>query len=111
MAELLGTTRSRGLSGQLWTGRSGTTHRLMPLQLDRFVLDAGLTVLARGTHVLWVGSMHEVVDDPSSRARFRLALASADRAFAVDQRIDSGERGGMIFDLEGAAPLVSLSAA
>ena len=101
----------RSLGGQTWLGRSGAAHRLLPLPLDRFMLGAGLTVLARGTHVLWVGSMAEVVDDPSSRARFRLALASADRAFGLGRDVEATERGEIIFDLEGAAPLASLSAA
>jgi hypothetical protein len=103
--------QARSLSGQIWLGRSGTVHRLLPLPLDRFMLDAGLTILAQGTHVLWVGSMAEVVDDPSSRARFRLALASADRVFGLGRAVDATERGEIIFDLEGAAPLASLSAA
>lgn len=96
-------------SGQLWLGRSGAAHLLAPLSLDRFMLDAGLTILARGGNVLWVGSMREIVDDPMSRARFRLALASADRVFALDRVIDATEHGELIWDLEGAAPISAAS--
>ncbi len=111
MVDELAFRQGRGLGDQMWTGRSGLAHRLLPLHLGRFMLDAGLTVLARGSNVLWVGSMTEVVEDAGSRARFRLALASADRAFALDRAVDASERGWLIFDLEGATPTMVLSAA
>jgi len=52
-----------------------------------------------------------VIHDTASRARFRLALAAADRAFAVDAGEDELSRMTVVWDLEGAEPVTGLSAA
>ncbi len=54
---------------------------------------------------MWVGSAHDVINDAASRARFRLALEAADRAFAVDADDDDLSRMTMVWDLEGAEPV------
>ncbi|GHA26024.1 hypothetical protein GCM10007989_22170 [Devosia pacifica] len=63
-----------------------------------------LYVIAKGAHVLWVGSSEELVVDPQSRARFRLALDCADRAYRVCDCGSESARLSTIWDLEGAEP-------
>jgi hypothetical protein len=95
-----------------WRGRSGRFYALTPERLDAFGLATdGLYLLALGGNVLWVGSARDVIDDAQSRSRFRLALDCADRAFAVDVSADDITRMTMVWDLEGAEPVTSLSAA
>ena len=80
--------------------------------LDHFAMsDVELYVLAKGSHVLWVGSTGELVGDPMSRSRFRLAFDCADRVFRVLSPGAAAERLSTIWDLEGAAPLASARAA
>jgi hypothetical protein len=68
-------------------------------------------MLACGTVPIWVGSAHDVINDAPSRARFRLALEAADRAFLVDVDDDELSRMTTVWDLEGAEPVTGLSAA
>jgi hypothetical protein len=60
---------------------------------------------------MWVGSADDVIHDAQSRSRFRLALETADRAFAVDASEDELSRLTTVWDLEGAEPVTGLSAA
>jgi hypothetical protein len=95
-----------------WRGRSGRFYALTPERLDSFALTtSGLYLLARGTVPVWVGSADDVINDAPSRARFRLALEAADRAFLVDVEEDEVGRMTTIWDLEGAEPVTGLSAA
>mgnify|MGYP001095829930 CR=1 FL=1 len=95
-----------------WLGRSGRFYALSAEPLDSFSLRPGeLYLIARGALVLWVGSSADVVDDPQSRARFRLAIATADRVFHVEAGEDDVERMTIVWDLEGAAPVSGLHAA
>lgn len=95
-----------------WRGRSGKFYALTPERLDSFSLSLdGLHMLARGTLPLWVGSAEDVINDAQSRARFRLALAAADRAFYVGAGEDDLSRMTLVWDLEGAEPVTGLSAA
>jgi hypothetical protein len=95
-----------------WRGRSGRFYALTPERLDDFMLEGNeLYLIARGTLVLWVGSSDDIISDPQSRARFRLALAAADRVFHVEAGEDDIERMTVIWDLEGATPVTTLSAA
>lgn len=95
-----------------WRGRSGRFYALTSERLDSFELTGnGLHMLARGTVPMWVGSEHDVINDAASRARFRLALAAADRAFLVDADEDDLSRMTVVWDLEGAEPVSGLSAA
>jgi hypothetical protein len=95
-----------------WRGRSGRYYALAPESLDRFALaDGDLYLVALGTNVLWVGSAADVIDDYQSRSRFRLALDCADRVYRIDEDAEDGERHTMVWDLEGAEPVTSLSAA
>ena len=95
-----------------WRGRSGRFYALTPERLESFMLTAGgLFMLARGTMPMWVGSADDVVHDAASRSRFRLALETADRAFAVEAGDDDLSRMTTVWDLEGAEPVSGLSAA
>ena len=95
-----------------WRGRSGRFYALISERLDSFdLIGSGLHMLARGTVPMWVGSAHDVIHDAASRARFRLALEAADRAFAVATEGDELSRMTVVWDLEGAEPVTGLSAA
>ena len=95
-----------------WRGRSGQFYALTPERLDSFALTTScIYLLARGTVPVWVGSADDVINDAPSRARFRLALEAADRAFLVDVEADEASRLTTVWDLEGAEPVAGLSAA
>ena len=86
-----------------WQGRSGRLYGLESENLADFAMDeTGLFLLAKGRNVLWVGATEDLVADPLSRARFRLAMSCADRVFRLAAQ--PGERLTTIYDLEGAAP-------
>ena len=95
-----------------WQGRSGRHYDLVSEHLDRFIMDEGfLYLLAKGTHILWVGSVQDLVADALSRTRFRLALDCADRAYHLGSEADQAERFSIIWDLEGAEPVAGALAA
>lgn len=95
-----------------WQGRSGRAYDLISENLAQFAMgDAELYVLAKGSHVIWVGSTGELVLDPMSRTRFRLALDCADRVFKVLTPSAAAERLSTIWDLEGAEPVTGAQAA
>ena len=95
-----------------WLGRSGRAYGLVSENLERFAMaDAELYLIAKGSHVLWVGSTGELVADPMSRTRFRLALDCADRVFRLTSPGAIAERLTTIWDLEGAEPAQGMQAA
>lgn len=95
-----------------WRGRSGRFYALTPLRLHDFALrDDELYLVALGNLVMWAGSAEDIVKDSGSRARFRLALDCADRAFLVGVNGDEVERMTTIWDLEGAEPVTGVAAA
>ena len=95
-----------------WRGRSGRSYSLLAERMDVFSLTPGaLYLVAKGSIVLWVGSAEDVISDQQSRARFRLALAAADRAFLVEGAESEEKRLATVWDLEGAEPEAGLSAA
>lgn len=95
-----------------WRGRSGRAYALAGESLERFALQGdALYLIAKGSLVLWVGSSEDLVADPMSRTRFRLALDCADRIYRVDETEDEATRLATIWDLEGAEPAAELSAA
>lgn len=95
-----------------WQGRSGQSYGLVSESLDRFALtDNDLYMIAKGSHVLWVGSTNELVSDPMSRTRFRLALDCADRVFRLLSPGAATERLSTIWDLEGGEPAQGIQAA
>lgn len=95
-----------------WRGRSGRLYALSPERLEAFALrDNDLFLVARGQLPLWAGCADDVIHDADSRARFRLALGCADRVFHVDAGGDDVERLTAVWDLEGAEPVLGLSAA
>ncbi|UYN98442.1 MAG: hypothetical protein KIT02_10775 [Devosia sp.] len=88
-----------------WIGRSGRSFSLAGEVFTSFGMETGgLYLVAKGSNVLWVGSTDDLVADPVSRTRFRLALSCGDRAFRVDGVDLAGDRLATIWDLEGAAP-------
>ena len=73
-----------------WRGRSGRYYALAPRRLEDFCFSGDeLFLIALGPMVLWVGAAADLVADPVSRARFRLAMDCADRVFQVDARADA----------------------
>jgi hypothetical protein len=95
-----------------WQGRSGRSYGLVGESLEQFAMaERELYLIVKGSHVLWVGSTSELVGDPLSRSRFRLALDCADRVFRLATPGAEAERLSTIFDLEGAAPEQDRSAA
>ncbi|MGN6490175.1 MAG: hypothetical protein ACTHLT_20440 [Devosia sp.] len=95
-----------------WRGRSGRFYALAPERLDAFSFAGDeLHLIALGPMVLWVGAAADLVSDPVSRARFRLAMDCADRVFQVETSPDEVERLTVIWDLEAAEPAIGLSAA
>ena len=95
-----------------WQGRSGRSYGLVSENLEHFAMgDAELYLIAKGSHVLWVGSLGELVGDPMSRTRFRLAMDCADRVFRLEGSGAEGNRLSTIWDLEGAEPQLGAQAA
>ena len=95
-----------------WLGRSGRAYGLVSESLERFAMaDADLYLITKGNHVLWVGSTGELVGDPMSRTRFRLALDCADRVFRLLSPGATTDRLTTIWDLEGAEPAQGAQAA
>ena len=91
-----------------WLGRSG----LVSENLERFAMtETDLYLIAKGNHVLWVGSTGELVGDPVSRSRFRLALDCATSVFRLLTPGAATERLTTIWDLEGAEPAQGMQAA
>ncbi|ODT80087.1 MAG: hypothetical protein ABS76_18060 [Pelagibacterium sp. SCN 64-44] len=85
-----------------WQGRSGRHYLLSGENLDSFVMrEADLYLIAKGNHVLWAGSSADLVADPASRARFRLALDCATQVLRLDAPSD---RLAAAWDLEDAIP-------
>ncbi len=85
-----------------WQGHSGREYGLRPRPLDDFAMEeAELYLIAKGSHVLWVGSTQDLVADPMSRTRFRLALDCATNVFSIAA---PENRLAAIWDLEQAAP-------
>ncbi|WP_375452430.1 hypothetical protein [uncultured Devosia sp.] len=95
-----------------WTGRSGRTYGLIGENLEHFAMTpSDLYLIAKGSHPLWVGSSADLVGDPLSRSRFRLALDCADRVFRLLTPGAESDHLRTIWDLEGAEPMQALSAA
>jgi hypothetical protein len=86
-----------------WLGRSGHRYELLAEDLEHFAMGQGdLYVIAKGGLPLWVGSTDELVADPMSRTRFRLALDCATQVLRMPAPAD---RHAAIWDLEDATPL------
>lgn len=108
-SELMGEASGRPA---MWLGRSGRAYELTGESLVDFVMAVDtLYLIAKGRNVLWVGSTNELVGDPSSRSRFRLALGCADRIFRVGGEGDDTVRLSTIWDLEGGSPEYERTAA
>ncbi|MBD8067078.1 hypothetical protein IC608_16530 [Devosia sp. PTR5] len=94
-----------------WLGCSGQVYDLCPESLEAFAMNEdALYLLAKGRNGLWVGSTADLVADPLSRARFRLAMTCADKVFRIGSAAGSGERLSVIHDLEAGEPASELRA-
>lgn len=104
-----GQVRSAAMQGPSvshWLGQSGRSYVLTAQSLDHFAMtDMDLTVMTKGHHVLWVGSSQDLVADPMSRVRFRLALEGATHVYRLDAPAD---RLFTLFDLQQAIPAPDL---
>jgi hypothetical protein len=99
--------RVRASAGRLvhWIGRSGRSYPLLTENVETFSLGEGdIHLLAKGSHVLWVGSAGDLVADAMSRTRFRLAL---DCATHVLRLAAGADRHGVVWDLEDAVPAIA----
>ena len=95
-----------------WRGRSGRYYALEALRLDDFSFTRDeLYLIALGNHVLWAGGSADLIEDAVSRARFRLAMDCADRAFEVEGVDDPAVRLATLWDLENAEAAPGRSAA
>jgi hypothetical protein len=95
-----------------WVGQSGRCYGLVGESLDRFAMtEHDVYLIAKGGNALWVGSTSDLVGDPASRSRFRLAINCADQVFRVLTPGAESERLSTIWDLESAEPLQARSAA
>ena len=96
----------------VWHGLSGRAYELRPLPFDTFMLAPARNYLvAIGSHVLWTGSGGDLVFSAESRARFRLAMDCADRAYEVVGVNDPETRMTTLWDLENASMDAGRSAA
>jgi hypothetical protein len=92
-----------------WQGRSGRRYELTSDSLADFAMrETDLYVIAKGGLPLWVGSTDELVADPMSRARCRLALDCATEVLHMSA--PQQDRLAAIWDLEGAAPVLDVTA-
>lgn len=91
-----------GANAIVWQGRSGRLYAGMRQNLDQFVLtDGDFHLLLAGAIVLWVGSSADLVTDPASRLRFRLALEKASGVIRLPDPGDDSARLSILVDLEG----------
>jgi hypothetical protein len=88
-----------------WKGMSGETYRLEIQNLRTFILKgADIYLITLNDTVLWVGCGLDLVAEPSSRLRFRKALARADGVFRLARPEADEKRLTIMADLEGAVP-------
>jgi hypothetical protein len=91
-----------------WRGQSGRLYALHAESLETFAMaEADLYVIAKGSHILWVGSTQDLVAEPMSRTRFRLALDCATQVLRLKSPED---RLAAVWDLEQAVPTPALLA-
>jgi hypothetical protein len=87
----------------LWEGRSGRRYGLVTEPLESFSMrETDVYVIAKGSLALWAGSTDDLVADPASRNRFRLALDCATQVLRLAAPED---RAAARWDLEGAMPV------
>jgi hypothetical protein len=99
-----------------WAGHSGRHYLLAAVPLAQLSLaDGSIYLLARRTsaneHALWVGAADNLIDDPASRALFRIALGKADHAYRLPAPADDLERSTALWELDGASRQLKRSAA
>lgn len=85
-----------------WRGRSGRTYDMVSERLDDFVLkDHDLYLIAEGGRACWIGTAGDLIEDQSSRARFRAAVKTASAVLRLPHLPDAVERMATAWDMEG----------
>jgi hypothetical protein len=96
----------------VWRGRSGRCYTLLPERDENFILaEENLYLLAKGDDVSWVGTAGDLIDDHTSRQRFRRAVAEASAVFRMAGPRDLLTRMTIAWDLEAGERMSELSAA
>lgn len=85
-----------------WRGRSGHSYAMVEERMDSFSLtDNALFVLVADNIPCWVGTATDVIEDSSSRARFRAALKACSSVFKLDvSLLDDVKRVATAWDVE-----------
>jgi hypothetical protein len=84
-----------------WMGCSGRAYAFVREPLDSFILTEGcLYLLAEGGNVLWVGAARDLVEEQSSRTRFRHAIERGAAVYRMRAPDDDLGRMTAIWDLE-----------
>lgn len=85
-----------------WRGESGRAYDAVPESLEAFRFDdSSIYILVNHNAPGWVGSARDLIEDQSSRARFKLAMRSASDVLRLNGPSDDVERMVLKFDLEG----------
>jgi hypothetical protein len=85
-----------------WRGRSGRYYALFQEHLDNFVLESGdLYVIAEGDRPRWIGTAGDLIEDQTSRARFRAAVKVASTVLRLTDVGNDLERMTAVWDIEG----------
>ena len=96
----------------VWRGRSGRCYTLVPEREENFVLASGdLYLIAHDDDVRWVGTAGDLIDDHTSRQRFRSAVAGASAIFRMPSPRDDLTRMTIAWDLEAGERMSELTAA
>lgn len=95
-----------------WRGGSGRAYDATPESLEAFRFDAtSIYILVNRNAPGWVGSARDLIEDQSSRARFKLAMRTASDVLRLSGPSDDVERMVLKFDLEGGRQVACRSAA
>lgn len=95
-----------------WRGQSGRYYALFHEHLENFVLKGhDLYVITQGTKAQWIGTAGDIIDDQTSRARFRTAVKNASAVLRLSASDDGVERMRTMWDLEGGHLAEALSLA
>ena len=85
-----------------WQGRSGRCYALFQEHLENFVLrGTDLYVIAEGDSPRWIGTAGDLIEDQSSRARFRAAVKVASSVLRLSDMSNDVERMAATWDIEG----------
>ncbi|MCB1517329.1 MAG: hypothetical protein KDJ19_06915 [Hyphomicrobiaceae bacterium] len=99
------------LTGQ-WKAASGKLVATRMERVEQFDLrDNRIYILSEAGHALWAGTVTELIEDHTSRTRFRDALRRASDVHSVSSPQDPTECMCLIYDLEAGEEQITLNAA